>query len=242
MWVRETTSGGTRAPLSRLHEFRRCPDRLTSRSTTGLADNTSCRLGRPRLAFGRKGLPARTLSERTRVLVFAGPGVKSGGRRTSPPSCWDLSHAVELCGLPPRGDLRLSLLPLQRPASGGPAITVHTGNHMSAAMRYIRYADGSEELYDMQNDPRSGRTSPGGWNSPRSSRSTRSGCHDRRRPPPAAPCSDLRESTDLSSGGDRPAQRPDSGVNRLVGPAGSAAARPEILRLAAREPDRSAQP
>ena len=37
-----------------------------------------------------------------------------------------------------------------------PALTTHNpGNHTvrSKDWRYIRYADGSEELYDMQNDP-----------------------------------------------------------------------------------------
>ncbi len=40
-----------------------------------------------------------------------------------------------------------------------PAITSHNqGNHgvRSEDWRYIRYADGSEELYDMRKDPRNG--------------------------------------------------------------------------------------
>jgi arylsulfatase A-like enzyme len=67
---------------------------------------------------------------------------------------------VELADLPPRGDLDgISLVPLLKDATAvreRPAITTHNqGNHAvrSERWRYIRYADGSEELYDMQADP-----------------------------------------------------------------------------------------
>jgi arylsulfatase A-like enzyme len=67
---------------------------------------------------------------------------------------------VELCGLPARRDLEgLSLVPQLKDARAKrerPAITSHNrGNHgiRSERWRYIRYADGSEELYDTQNDP-----------------------------------------------------------------------------------------
>jgi arylsulfatase A-like enzyme len=67
---------------------------------------------------------------------------------------------VELAGLPARTDLEgLSLMPQLRDAATRrerPAITSHNrGNHgvRSERWRYIRYADGSEELYDMQADP-----------------------------------------------------------------------------------------
>jgi choline-sulfatase len=65
-----------------------------------------------------------------------------------------------LCGLEPRTDLDgLSLAPqLKDPAAKRerPAITSHNqGNHgiRSERYRYILYADGSEELYDLELDP-----------------------------------------------------------------------------------------
>jgi arylsulfatase A-like enzyme len=67
---------------------------------------------------------------------------------------------IELCGLSPRDDLEgVSLSPQLRDASARrvrPAITSHNqGNHgiRSERYRYIRYADGSEEFYDMREDP-----------------------------------------------------------------------------------------
>jgi arylsulfatase A-like enzyme len=66
----------------------------------------------------------------------------------------------DLCGLPARPDLEgLSLMPqLRNPAAPRlrPAITSHNqGNHgiRSERWRYIRYADGTEELYDHASDP-----------------------------------------------------------------------------------------
>ena len=65
-----------------------------------------------------------------------------------------------LCGLPPRNDIDgHSLVPQLRDATSPrawPAITTHNhDNHgvRSARWRYIRYADGSEELYNMREDP-----------------------------------------------------------------------------------------
>jgi hypothetical protein len=65
-----------------------------------------------------------------------------------------------LCGLTERDDLEgLSLVPqLKDPAAKRerPAITSHNqGNHgiRSERWRYIRYADGAEELYDLHSDP-----------------------------------------------------------------------------------------
>ena len=67
---------------------------------------------------------------------------------------------IDLCGLSARGDLEgHSLLPQLKDAQARrhwPAITSHNqGNHSirSERYRYIRYADGSEELYDVQADP-----------------------------------------------------------------------------------------
>ena len=68
---------------------------------------------------------------------------------------------IDLCGLKPRSDLEgLSLMPQLKDAKARrerPAITSHNqGNHgvRSERWRYIRYADGSEELYDHAADPR----------------------------------------------------------------------------------------
>ena len=66
----------------------------------------------------------------------------------------------ELCDLPKRDDLEgHSLVPQLKDATTPrkfPAITTHNhDNHSirSDDWRYIVYADGSEELYDMKNDP-----------------------------------------------------------------------------------------
>jgi arylsulfatase A-like enzyme len=104
-----------------------------------------------------------TLWERsTRVpLIFAGPGVSAAARCTKPAELLDIYPTlVELCHLPPRNDLEgLSLAPQARNATAPrerPAITSHNrGNHAvrSEKYRYIRYADGSEEFYDLTADP-----------------------------------------------------------------------------------------
>ncbi len=98
----------------------------------------------------------------TRVpLIFAGPGVASGAVCRRPVELLDLYPTlIELAGLPARQGLEgLSLVPQLEDASAPrerPAITTHNpGNHgvRSERWRYIRYADGSEELYDMVADP-----------------------------------------------------------------------------------------
>ncbi len=67
---------------------------------------------------------------------------------------------IELCGLPGRDELDgLSLVPLLRdPVVSWPApalMTYGKGNHAvrTERWRYIRYADGTEELYDHARDP-----------------------------------------------------------------------------------------
>jgi arylsulfatase A-like enzyme len=93
--------------------------------------------------------------------VFAGPGIATGGRSKQPAELLDIYPTlIDLCNLPPRDDLEgLSLLPQLQNAGQPrqrPAITSHNqGNHAirSERWRYIRYADGSEELYDMVADP-----------------------------------------------------------------------------------------
>jgi len=99
----------------------------------------------------------------TRVpLVIAGPGAPKGQSRDKPVGLIDVYPTLlELCGLAP--DPRLegkSLVPLLKGSEVSwerPAITtLGRGNHAvrSKRWRYIRYNDGSEELYDHHNDPR----------------------------------------------------------------------------------------
>jgi choline-sulfatase len=114
--------------------------------------------------LGEKGISGKnTLWDRsTRVpLIFAGHGVKAGQRCAQPAELLDIYPTlIELAGVPKRDGLEgLSLAPQLRDAATKrerPAITSHNqGNHgvRSERWRYIRYADGSEELYDMQVDP-----------------------------------------------------------------------------------------
>jgi choline-sulfatase len=114
--------------------------------------------------LGEKAITGKnTLWDRsTRVpLIFAGPGVTGGQKCTQPAELLDVYPTlVELAGLPARDGLEgLSLVPQLRAAGAireRPAITSHNqGSHgvRSERWRYIRYADGSEELYDMKADP-----------------------------------------------------------------------------------------
>lgn len=98
----------------------------------------------------------------TRVpLIFAGPGARPGGVCSAPVELLDIYPTlIDLCGLPPRPGLEgHSLRPqLKDPAKPRrwPAITTHNpGNDAvrTDRWRYIRYADGSEELYDLRRDP-----------------------------------------------------------------------------------------
>jgi arylsulfatase A-like enzyme len=114
--------------------------------------------------LGEKGMTGKTtLWERsTHVpLIFAGPGVARGAKCTQPAELLDIYPTlVDLCGLPPRDGLEgHSLVPqVKDPAAPRPwpAVTTHNqDNHgvRSEHWRYIRYADGSEELYDHRSDP-----------------------------------------------------------------------------------------
>ncbi|MGL5097769.1 MAG: sulfatase-like hydrolase/transferase, partial [Planctomycetia bacterium] len=114
--------------------------------------------------LGEKGITGKnSLWERsTRVpLVLKGPGVKSGAECNSPVELLDLYPTLaDLCGLPPPPGVEgRSLRPLLAdPAAPWPwaAVTTHNkGNHAvkTEAWRYIVYADGSEELYDVKVDP-----------------------------------------------------------------------------------------
>jgi choline-sulfatase len=94
-------------------------------------------------------------------LIFAGPGVPEAKRCNQPAELLDLYPTLaELAGLPQsEGTEGLSLMPQIRDPQTErerPAICTHNaGNHSvcDQRWRYIRYADGSEELYDRLEDP-----------------------------------------------------------------------------------------
>ena len=68
---------------------------------------------------------------------------------------------------------------IRRRRGTAPAITTYLFNNHAVrteSWRYIRYADGGEELYDQERTPTSGRTWRGIPSSPRSKRSSRSTC------------------------------------------------------------------
>ncbi|HIE53560.1 MAG TPA: iduronate-2-sulfatase [Armatimonadetes bacterium] len=101
--------------------------------------------------------------EATRVpMIWVVPGLtKPGARCDAPVNLMDIySTLITGCGLPPQEQLEgYDLTPLlQNPRApwNKPTLTTHgRGNHAvrSRRWRYIRYADGSEELYDHENDP-----------------------------------------------------------------------------------------
>lgn len=138
---------------------------LTALDQAGLAQNTIVVvLGDNGYHLGQKGITGKNTlwDESTRVpLIFAGPGVTPNQRCRQPVELLDVYPTlIELCGLAPRKDLEgVSLLPQLRDSTSvrtRPAITTHNqGNHSVRTLqwRYIRYADGSEELYDVTNDP-----------------------------------------------------------------------------------------
>jgi choline-sulfatase len=139
---------------------------LDALDARGLTENTVIVLwGDNGWHLGEKGITGKnTLWDRsTRVpLILAGPGVRPGGRTRQPAELLDIYPTlIALCGLSPRADLEgLSLTPQLKDPNAKrprPAITSHNqGNHgiRSERWRYIRYADGTEELYDLENDPR----------------------------------------------------------------------------------------
>jgi arylsulfatase A-like enzyme len=114
--------------------------------------------------LGEKQITGKnTLWDRsTRVpLIFAGPGVARAARCSKPAELLDIYPTlIDLCGLKQVEGLEgHSLAPQLADAAAErswPAITTHNhDNHgvRSEHWRYIRYADGSEELYDMRSDP-----------------------------------------------------------------------------------------
>jgi arylsulfatase A-like enzyme len=114
--------------------------------------------------LGEKGITGKnTLWERsTHVpLVFAGPGVVPGATCERPAELLDLYPTLaEVADLPPKDGLEGHSLAAQLKDAKAermwPAITTHNqSNHAvrTERWRYIRYADGSEELYDRTTDP-----------------------------------------------------------------------------------------
>jgi arylsulfatase A-like enzyme len=115
--------------------------------------------------LGEKGITGKNSlwDESTRVpLIFAGPRIPAGQTVNRPVELLDIYPTLtELAGLPPKTGLDgLSLTPQIRDPQTPrerPAITTAGGpdNHSvrTERYRYIRYADISEELYDMQKDP-----------------------------------------------------------------------------------------
>jgi arylsulfatase A-like enzyme len=95
------------------------------------------------------------------VLMMVAPGVTRPGQRCSRPvTMLDIYPTlIELCGLEKKPELRgRSLVPLLRDSGTEwerPALTTHgKDNHSlrTERWRYIRYSDGTEELYDHSND------------------------------------------------------------------------------------------
>jgi len=114
--------------------------------------------------LGEKAITGKnTLWERsTHVpLIFAGPKVAAGATCAQPVELLDIYPTLaDLCDLPqPLGLEGHSLTPQLADASAArawPAITTHNhDNHSVRSLdwRYIRYADGSEELYNLREDP-----------------------------------------------------------------------------------------
>lgn len=131
----------------------------------GLADNTIVVLWSDHgYHLGEKEISGKnTLWDRsTRVpFIIAGPGLPTGARCSQPAELLDIYPTLtDLVGLPAPEILEgHSLRPQLDNANARrewPAITTHNqGNHgiRTDRYRYIRYADGSEELYDMLDDP-----------------------------------------------------------------------------------------
>jgi arylsulfatase A-like enzyme len=95
-------------------------------------------------------------------LLLATPGIaRSGAKCSRTVSFLDVYPTLsELCGLPLTKQLEgVSLVPLLKNPSASwdrPALTIHGRNNhsiRSERYRYIRYRDGTEELYDHRKDP-----------------------------------------------------------------------------------------
>lgn len=138
---------------------------LDALEENGLTDNTIVVLWSDHgYHLGEKAISGKnTLWDRsTRVpLIFAGPGVARNAVVEVPVELLDIYPSlIELCRLSPREGLEgRSLMPQLQQADAKrewPAITTHNhDNHgiRTRDWRFIQYADGSRELYNMQDDP-----------------------------------------------------------------------------------------
>jgi choline-sulfatase len=139
---------------------------LDALEASGHADNTIIVLWSDHgYHLGEKAISGKnSLWDRsTRVpVIFAGPGIPEGEKSGEPvelldiyPTLTDLADLGEPSGT--EGvSLRALLTDPFSAARERPAITTHNpDNHgvRSKDWRYIRYADGGEELYDMRKDP-----------------------------------------------------------------------------------------
>jgi arylsulfatase A-like enzyme len=138
---------------------------LTALENSGQADNTIIVLWSDHgFHLGEKEITGKNTlwEESTRVpLIFAGPGISKNADCQQPAELLDIYPTlIDLCGLPKNNILEgHSLLPQLKDATtirDFPAITTHNhDNHSvrSERYRYIQYADGSQEFYDLQSDP-----------------------------------------------------------------------------------------
>lgn len=138
---------------------------LEALQVAGLDDNTIVVIWSDHgFHLGEKSITGKNSlwEDGTRVpLIFVGPGVRLEQSCRQPAELLDIYPTlIELCDLPPRNDLDgLSLVPQLQDQNAiriRPALTSHNpGNHAvrSQRYRYVRYADGSEELYDHADDP-----------------------------------------------------------------------------------------
>ena len=138
---------------------------LSALEKSGRADNTIVVLWSDHgFHLGEKEITGKNTlwEESTRVpLIFAGPGVSQGANCREPVELLDIYPTLlELCEFPAKQTLEGHSLAPQLVDSNQkrdfPAITTHNhDNHSvrSVRYRYIQYADGSEEFYDLQSDP-----------------------------------------------------------------------------------------
>ncbi|WP_341226207.1 sulfatase [uncultured Arcticibacterium sp.] len=138
---------------------------LDALDENGFADNTIVVLWSDHgYHLGEKEISGKnTLWERsTHVpLIFAGPGINKNIKFDNPVELLDIYPTLNaLCNLPEKSELEgvslLAELQGKKTEETRPAIT--TNNYKNHSIRtnewrYIQYADGSEELYDLAKDP-----------------------------------------------------------------------------------------
>ena len=94
-------------------------------------------------------------------FIISAPGMSAGAKCPQPAELLSIYPTlIELCGIETRDDLDgrsvRALLEDSAAAWPHPALTTHGQNNHAArneTHRYIRYQDGSEELYDLESDP-----------------------------------------------------------------------------------------